>query len=61
LTKAVGYELKGADVIINAVEPPFLDTEMHKGGKKPEEVVAQILELAALDAGAPSGRVIKLG
>jgi NAD(P)-dependent dehydrogenase (short-subunit alcohol dehydrogenase family) len=61
LTKAVGYELKGVDVIINAVEPPFLDTEMHKGGKKPEEVVAQILELAALDAGAPSGRVIKLG
>lgn len=50
LTKAVGYELKGVDVIINAVEPPFLDTEMHKGGKKPEEVVAQILELVALEA-----------
>ena len=61
LTKAVGYELKGVDVIINAVEPPFLDTEMHKGGKKPEEVVAQILELATLETGAPSGRVIKLG
>ena len=61
LTKAVGYELKGVDVIINAVEPPFLDTEMHKGGKKPEEVVAQILELVALEAVAPSGRVIKLG
>ena len=61
LTKAVGYELKGVDVIINAVEPPFLDTEMHKGGKKPEEVVAQILELATLEVGAPSGRVIKLG
>jgi len=61
LTKAVSYELKGLDILVNAVEPPFLDTEMHKGGKKPEEVVAQILELAALDAGAPSGRVIKLG
>jgi len=61
LTKAVGYELKGVDVIINAVEPPFLDTEMHKGGKKPEEVVEQILELATLEAGAPSGRVIKIG
>ena len=36
LTKAVSYELKGVDVLINAVEPPFLDTEMHKGGKKPE-------------------------
>jgi len=53
--------LKGVDVIINAVEPPFLDTEMHKGGKKPEEVVAQILDLVALEAGSQSGRVIKLG
>jgi 3-oxoacyl-[acyl-carrier protein] reductase len=60
LTKAVSYELKGVDVIINAVEPPFLDTEMHKGGKKPEEVVAQILELVALDAGSQSGRIVKI-
>ncbi|NCY21974.1 SDR family oxidoreductase [bacterium] len=60
LTKAVGYELKGVDVIINAVEPPFLDTEMHKGGKKPEEVVAQILELVALEAGSQSGRIVKM-
>jgi NAD(P)-dependent dehydrogenase (short-subunit alcohol dehydrogenase family) len=60
LTKAAGYELKGVDVIINAVEPPFLDTEMHKGGKKPEEVVAQILELAALETGSQSGRIVKI-
>ena len=60
LTKAVGYELKGVDVIISAVEPPFLDTEMHKGGKKPEEVVAQVMELAMLEAGSQSGRVIKI-
>ena len=60
LTKAVSYELKGLDILVNAVEPPFLDTEMHKGGKKPEEVVAQILELAALDAGSQSGRIVKL-
>jgi 2-deoxy-D-gluconate 3-dehydrogenase len=60
LTKAVSYELKGVDVLINAVEPPFLDTEMHKGGKKPEEVVAQILELAALEAGSQSGRIVKI-
>ena len=60
LTKAVSYELKGLDILVNAVEPPFLDTEMHKGGKKPEEVVAQILELAALDAGSQSGRIVKI-
>ena len=60
MTKAVGYELKGVDVIINAVEPPFLDTEMHKGGKKPEEVVTQVMELAMLEAGSQSGRVIKI-
>jgi hypothetical protein len=33
---------------------------MHKGGKKPEEVVALILELAALEAGSQSGRIVKL-
>ena len=60
LTKAVSYELKGLDILVNAVEPPFLDTEMHKGGKKPEEVVAQILELVALDTGSQSGRIVKI-
>jgi len=60
LTKAVGYELKGVDVIINAVEPPFLDTEMHKGGKKAEEVVAPIMELVAAETGSQSGRIVKI-
>jgi 3-oxoacyl-[acyl-carrier protein] reductase len=60
LTKAVSYELKGLDILVNAVEPPFLDTEMHKGGKKPEEVVAQILELVALEGGSQSGRIVKI-
>ena len=60
LTKAVGYELKGVDVIINAVEPPFLDTEMHTGGKKAEEVVAPIMELVAAETGSQSGRIVKI-
>ncbi|NCY21190.1 SDR family oxidoreductase [bacterium] len=60
LTKAVSYEMKGLDILVNAVEPPFLDTEMHKGGKKPEEVVEQILELAGQDSGSPGGRIVKI-
>lgn len=60
LTKAVSYEVKGTDVLVNAVEPPFLDTEMHKGGKKPEEVVEQILELAILKGDTPGGRILKI-
>lgn len=60
LTKAVSYELKGLDILVNAVEPPFLDTEMHKGGKKPEEVVIQILDLVGLEAGSQSGRIVKI-
>ena len=60
LTKAVSYELKGLDVLVNAVEPPFLDTEMHKGGKKAEEVVAPIMELVSAETGSQSGRIVKL-
>jgi NAD(P)-dependent dehydrogenase (short-subunit alcohol dehydrogenase family) len=60
LTKAVSYELKGLDILVNAIEPPFLDTEMHKGGKKPEDVVVQVMELATLKAGSQSGRIVKI-
>ena len=60
LTKAVSYEVKGTDVLVNAVEPPFLNTEMHKGGKKPEEVVAQILAIAVEDKASIGGRIIKI-
>lgn len=60
LTKTAANELRGTDILVNAVEPPLLDTEMHKGGKLPESVVPAILELAALPADSPSGRIIKL-
>jgi len=60
LTKAVSYELKGLDILVNAVEPPFLDTEMHTGGKKAEEVVAPIMELVAAETGSQSGRIVKI-
>ncbi len=60
LTKAAALELRGTDVLINAVEPPMMDTEMHAGGKKPEECIGPVLELAALAAGGLTGRVVKI-
>ena len=39
---------------------PFLDTEMHTGGKKLQEVVAQIMDLVGLEAGSQSGRIVKI-
>jgi 3-oxoacyl-[acyl-carrier protein] reductase len=60
LTKTAAYELRGKNILVNAVEPPFLDTEMHTGGKQPEEIVPAILELAALPADAPTGRIVKI-
>lgn len=60
LTKAVSYEVKGADILINAVEPPYMDTEMHRGGEKPDEVATRILELVMPDSGNPSGRILKI-
>lgn len=60
LTKAAALELRGTDVLVNAVEPPMMDTEMHAGGKRPEEVVGRILELALLPPGSPTGRIVKI-
>jgi 3-oxoacyl-[acyl-carrier protein] reductase len=60
LTKTAAFELRGKDILINAAEPPFLDTEMHAGGRPPESAVPAILELAALPAGSPTGRIVKL-
>lgn len=60
LTKAAALELRGTDVLINAVEPPMMDTEMHTGGKSPAECVGPVLDLASLAAGGPTGRVVKI-
>jgi NAD(P)-dependent dehydrogenase (short-subunit alcohol dehydrogenase family) len=60
LTKASALELRGVDILINAVEPPMMDTEMHVGGKQPEECVGPVLDLAAAPAGSPTGRILKI-
>ncbi|MDX6766379.1 MAG: SDR family oxidoreductase [Candidatus Methylacidiphilales bacterium] len=60
LTKTTAFELRGKNILVNAVEPPFLDTEMHTGGRPPFEAAPPILDLLALPDGSPTGRVVKL-
>ncbi|MFQ3670797.1 MAG: SDR family oxidoreductase, partial [Verrucomicrobiia bacterium] len=60
LTKAVALELRGTDVLVNGVEPPLMDTEMHVGGKAPGDCVGPVLDLAALPPGGATGRVVKI-
>lgn len=60
LTKAAALELRGSDILINAVEPPMMDTEMHAGGKLPKDCVGPVLELAALPRGGATGRIVKI-
>lgn len=60
LTKALSYENKSANVLINAVEPPMMNTEMHTGGADPNDIAPQLL--AYLDPAEITlrGRIIKL-
>ncbi len=60
LTKATAFELRSKNIRVNAVEPPLLDTEMHEGGKPPEEILGPILELLKEGDLAPTGRIVKL-
>ncbi len=60
LTKAAAYENKSRNILINAVEPPFMDTEMHTGGKEPETVVAELLKFFDPEDGATRGRIVNL-
>lgn len=60
LTKAAAYELRGTGVLVNAVEPPMMDTEMHQGGAAPSEVAPRILEWVDLPDDGPTGRVVKI-
>ncbi|MEO0452750.1 MAG: SDR family oxidoreductase [Verrucomicrobiota bacterium] len=60
LTKAMAFENKENKIRINAVEPPFLNTEMHTGGPEPETVVDEILEWVSPSEELKSGRIHKI-
>jgi 3-oxoacyl-[acyl-carrier protein] reductase len=60
LTKAVAYENKTRNILVNAVEPPFMDTEMHTGGAQPQDVVPELLKYFDPKDTATRGRIVKL-
>ncbi|MEM1158843.1 MAG: SDR family oxidoreductase [Verrucomicrobiota bacterium] len=60
LTKATAFENKSRNILVNAVEPPFMDTEMHTGGKTPEEVVPELLKFFDPKDQSTRGRIVHL-
>lgn len=60
LTKAVAFENKQRNILVNAVEPPFMDTEMHTGGQDPEVIAKELLPYFDPDEEKMRGRVNKI-
>lgn len=57
LTRVMAKELRGTGILVNALDPGWIRSEMSPdGGKPPETVVPLALRLASLPAGGPSGR-----
>lgn len=60
LTKAVAFENKQRNILVNAVEPPFMDTEMHTGGADPCVIAREVLPYFDPDEEKMRGRVNKI-
>jgi len=57
LTRVMARELRGTGVLVNALDPGWIRSEMSpKGGAPPETVVPLAVRLASLPARGPSGR-----
>lgn len=57
LTRVMAQELRGTGILVNAVDPGWVRTEMSPdGARTPEAVVPLAIKLASLPAKGPTGR-----
>lgn len=57
LTRVMAKELRGTGILVNALDPGWIRSEMSpEGGKPPETVVPLAVRLASLPARGPTGR-----
>lgn len=57
LTRVMGQELRGTGILVNALDPGWVRSEMSpEGGEAPNTVVPLAIRLASLPARGPSGK-----
>ncbi len=57
LTRVLARELKGTGILVNALDPGWIRSEMSPdGGRPPDRVLPLAVRLASLPASGPSGR-----
>ncbi len=61
MTRVMARELKGTGILVNALDPGWIRSEMSPdGGRPPERVVPLAVRLASLPASGPSGREFRV-
>ena len=62
LTRVMAQELRGTGILVNALDPGWVRSEMSpEGGKAPDTVVPLAIRLASLPARGPSGKEFMVG